>query len=338
MAGSISKILITRTDAIGDVMLTLPMVGLIKKYYPDVQIGFLGRTYTEPVITCCTQIDQFVNYDSWKTEEEALRQLHEINADTVIHVFPDKRIARLSSLAKIPLRIGTSRRWFHWLYANRRVYVKRKNSPLHEAQLNLQLLQGIGINETPALQQLHQWVSFRVDNQVPDKLKTRLSGTKKRILLHPKSAGSAREWSLQHYASLAELLPKEEYDIILCGTTKEKELIEQTAALFPEYVINSMGLLTLEEYIALIASSHALVAASTGPLHIAAACGIRAVGIYPVIKPMHAGRWQPIGEKAVYLSANKNHCDMCRHTPSQCACMNEVTPQQVLQKIKTYGK
>lgn len=338
MGSNISRIIISRTDAIGDVMLTLPMCGLIKKYFPKAQIYFLGRTYTAPVITRCEHVHRFINYDSWNTEEEALKQLRDIRADVFIHVFPDKRIAGWVAKAGVPIRIGTSRRWFHWIYANKRIYVKRKNSPLHEAQLNLQLLQGIGIHEIPAIQQLHEWVSFKVDKRVPDKISRLLSENKKRIILHPKSAGSAREWSLLHYASLAQLLPHEEYEVLLCGTAKENERIEQAAIPFPEHVKNIMGLLSLEEYIELIASSHALVAASTGPLHIAAACGIRAIGIYPVIKPMHPGRWQPIGEKAVYLSADKTHCSACRHTPSQCVCMNEVTPEQVAQKIKNYGE
>ena len=51
------KILISRTDSIGDVILTLPMAGLIKKNYPDSVIFFLGRTYTKETIALSKHID-----------------------------------------------------------------------------------------------------------------------------------------------------------------------------------------------------------------------------------------------------------------------------------------
>jgi ADP-heptose:LPS heptosyltransferase len=221
---------------------------------------------------------------------------------------------------------------------NEFVFVKRKNSPLHEAQLNIQLLKGIGIHELPDVQQLHKYVSFSANKVVPEKISSLITPHKKRIILHPKSAGSAREWPWQHYSSLADLLNPADYDILLCGTTKEKKMLEKSGANFPKHVIDIMGMLSLDEYIELISSSNAIVAASTGPLHIGAACGIFAIGIYPVIKPMHPARWQPIGENALYLSSSKSSCNSCRRTPASCVCMNDVTPQQVFKIIEANGK
>ena len=43
-------IIVSRTDSIGDVMLTLPMMGMLRGHYPKARLVFLGRTYTEPVL------------------------------------------------------------------------------------------------------------------------------------------------------------------------------------------------------------------------------------------------------------------------------------------------
>lgn len=59
-------ILISRVDAIGDVVLTLPMCGYLKSIYPAVTISFLGKTYTGPVINTCGAVDHFINYDELK--------------------------------------------------------------------------------------------------------------------------------------------------------------------------------------------------------------------------------------------------------------------------------
>ena len=53
------KIIISRTDSIGDVMLTLPLCVWLKEKYPNTELVFLGRTYTESIVSSFSCIDQF---------------------------------------------------------------------------------------------------------------------------------------------------------------------------------------------------------------------------------------------------------------------------------------
>ena len=43
-------IAISRTDSIGDVVLTLPICVWLKKHFPEIKIIFIGSTYTLPII------------------------------------------------------------------------------------------------------------------------------------------------------------------------------------------------------------------------------------------------------------------------------------------------
>ena len=74
-----------------------------------------------------------------------------------------------------------------------------------------------------------------------------------------------------------------------------------------------------------------LVAASTGPLHIAAALGKKAIGLYAPMRPIHPARWKPIGSNAQYLVINKN-CSDCRKTQN-CHCIREIKAAQVVEVI-----
>jgi ADP-heptose:LPS heptosyltransferase len=94
-----------------------------------------------------------------------------------------------------------------------------------------------------------------------------------------------------------------------------------------------MGKLSLDEYIEFISSANIFVAASTGPLHIAAACGIRAIGIYPPVVPMHPARWQPLGSCSGFITASKTNCHLCSKKSDYCRCMSEISAYQVYQKI-----
>src|ERR1700743_697963 len=118
-----STIIISRTDAIGDVVLTLPVAAALRSAYPDARILFMGRSYTEDVINACENVDEFINWDQLKDlpEREIIAVLSGKQADTIIHVLPNPAIARLARKAGIKVRIGTTNRLYHWWTCNRLV-------------------------------------------------------------------------------------------------------------------------------------------------------------------------------------------------------------------------
>jgi heptosyltransferase-2 len=54
------NILIVRTDRIGDLVLTLPLAGLIKKQYPNSKVSFLVREYTKSIVNNHPFIDEVI--------------------------------------------------------------------------------------------------------------------------------------------------------------------------------------------------------------------------------------------------------------------------------------
>ncbi|MDQ3395124.1 MAG: glycosyl transferase family 9, partial [Bacteroidota bacterium] len=105
-------IIISRTDKIGDVILTLPLAGALKKEFPQVKISFLGNSYTKAVILNAAHVDSFYDWDEIKND--AVAKMKKIGADAIVHVFPKRPIASAAKKAGIKIRIGTSHRVFHW--------------------------------------------------------------------------------------------------------------------------------------------------------------------------------------------------------------------------------
>lgn len=321
-------IIISRTDKIGDVILTLPLAGILKKEYPHTKITFLGNTYTQSVIKESIHIDTFLNWDEVK--ENAVEKLKSINADVIIHIFPNSRLAKAAKEAGIKLRIGTSHRLFHWFTCNSLINLGRKNSDLHEAQLNLKLLTPLGLKKSFHLNELPSYYGWKLEETKPSEY---FNKEKFNLVLHTKSKGSAREWPLKNYLALAKNLSPDEFNLILSGTAEEKRLIEnECKELFQlEHVKDTCGKLDLNAFIDLIKGSDGLVACSTGPLHIAAASGIFALGLYPPIKPMHPGRWAPVGEKASFIVKDIS-CSLCRKG-GECLCLNEISVETVMKEV-----
>jgi len=325
------KIIISRTDRIGDVVLTLPMAGIIKSKYPNCKILFLGKTYTEPIINASIHIDEFINWDKLQKEENSLEVLKNFNADTIVHAFPNKEVARLAFKAKIPFRIGTNGRFFHLLNCNKKVAFSRRKSDLHEAQNNLKLLAPLGITGYFSLQEIEKFYGFSKLKPLPTELALLMDKTKTNIVLHPKSKGSSKEWGLDKFAELINILPEDKFKIFITGTTEEGIIIGDNLPLNKNNVVSLIGKLTLGELISFIACASALVSSSTGPLHIAAATGIKAIGLYSPKRPTHPGRWKPVGKKAVAIVKDEN-CPSCL-ARENCNCITDILPETIVEEL-----
>jgi len=319
--------IISRSDAIGDVVLTLPVAGVLRELYPDARILFLGRSYTEDLINSCVHVNGFLNWDELHQlpEEKAAARLAATEADTIIHVFPRPEIAKLAKLAGIKQRIGTTNRIYHWTYCNRLIPLTRKRSSLHEAQLNLRLLTPLGAKELYSLDEIAQYYGLDRLVSLPDPVADQLDPIRFNLILHPKSRGHAREWGLDHFIELINLLPPEHFKIFVTGTAAEGQLLEPLLRACPS-VTDMTGRLSLAELMAFIARADGLMAASTGPLHLAAALGIYAVGIFPPLRPIHPGRWAPVGARAGVL-VKDIACNACRKNMN-CTCIRDILPVQ----------
>jgi ADP-heptose:LPS heptosyltransferase len=332
----VKKIIISRTDSIGDVILTLPVAGILKQLLPKCKIIFLGKAYTRDIVEACRNIDQFIDWNSLLVKNQAnkIEFIKSLNAEAIIHVFPVKEIAEIAKLAKIPLRIGSTGRYYHYTTCNKLVPMSRKRSHLHEAQLNLKLIRPLGGERNYSIISLQDNYGFENQNPLSEEIKQMLKRDKFNLILHPKSKGSAREWGINNFSRLIEILPRDKFRIFITGTKDEGEFLKKDLInIFPE-IIDLTGRLSLKELISFIDNSDGLIAASTGPLHIAAALGKYTLGLYPPIKPMHPGRWAPIGKKAEYLVLEKN-CSKCRKE-SQCACLQNISPEIVKNKLLSW--
>ncbi len=325
MAHRPGHIILSRPDSIGDVMLTLPMAGLLKERVPGVRITLLCRRYTAPVVERCIHVDRVLTLEELAAGD-APAMLRALDADALVHVFPHREVARWARSAGVPMRIGTSHRWWHWTTCTHRVPFSRQRSDLHEAQLNTMLLRPLGLGSPPTLSHLASLTGFQVPpvSVLPADLVPPPGRT---VVLHPGSQGSAVEWGMDNFAALMRALHAGGVRTVVTGTATEADRYRPHLPLDHALAMDTGGRLSLEQLMALIGSADALVAASTGPLHIAAAMGVRAVGLYAPRRPIHPGRWAPLGRDAHALVFDPA-CVACV-AGRPCDCITRIAPERV---------
>jgi heptosyltransferase III len=333
MSIPIQTIILSRTDGIGDVVLSLPVAYALKKANPSCRIIFLGSAYTRPLIDACATIDCFLDWEDIRrqTFKKQLETIRSCAADAVVHLYPRRDIARLMAKAGIPLRIGTTGRLFHWNTCNKLVFMRRRNSRTHEALHNLRLVEKLCGHKYYNLEEIR--TSF-VLTRIPALEKhfaDLFSRGKTAVVLHPCSKGSAREWGLENFTELISLLPKERYSILVTGGPEERRSLTPFLDRHAGRIIDLVGACSLGQLIAIINKADALVAVSTGPLHIAAALGKKAIGLYAPKRSISALRWGPLGINASYLVVNKK-CNKCSSVVA-CECIKAISPQQVMEML-----
>jgi len=332
----IRTLIISRTDSLGDVILTLPAAGLMKKKYPGIKIYFIGRSYTQPVVQASEFIDEFVNWDEVSNypQHQQIEFFKSLKSDAIVHVFPDFQIAKVAFKSNIPIRIGTSHRPFHWLYCNIRLPIGRKNSGLHESQLNISLFHPLGVTDLYSLDEIPEYYGLTRIKAVNGQYKELLDFNRFNLILHPKSKGSAREWGLENFGELINLLPKEKFKIFISGTNEDRKFLIPLLDKFKNEVVDITGKMSLTDFISFIGGADGLVAASTGPLHIAAALGKKAIGLYAPMRPIHPGRWSPVGLKSNFLVIEKQ-CTKCQKS-LDCECIRMIKPTSVAELLIGY--
>lgn len=325
------RVLINRIDNIGDIIYTLQLANLIKSHNKDASVYFLSRSYAKEVVSLCEDVDGFIDWDTLKQQPVSQIKSTLKRFDVFIHAKSSYHMAKLVYEAKIPMRIGSSRRWYHWLYCNKRVKIIRKNSPLHEIQLNTKLLSPLGIDCKLSKEMLWQRISVKATtnhNRAPY-----LERGTFNLIIHPSSNGNGRIYPNRQFIDVIKRLSNDNIHIILTGSEEEKSVCETISKACP-YVLNIAGKTTLSELIHIIRHADGLIASGTGPLHLAALLGINTLGLFPPKHAIDDKRWGPPGKHAINLTSKLSCPIKCVN--QHCACMNEIEPEKVARIVKQW--
>lgn len=335
----VKSILLSRVDNLGDAVLLLPAAGILKQHYPASRLLFLGQSYQREIIESCRHFDAFLDWDE-VNDAPLARQADFLagqHIDVIVHVKPRRPIATAAKMAKIPHRIGSADRIYHFLSCNHRPIQVRRWSKLHEAQMNIRLLAPLLNRVDYAVDELEPFLGFDRFGDYSDLAGRFLSKDRFNLVLHPLSLGHAKEWPIARFLDLIELLPSERYNILVTGTCKEGAALREGLLVHCKDRVHDLtGKLTVFELVSLISQADGLVAASTGPLHIAAAAGIHALGLYVQKWQLHPGRYGPIGRHACVMVYDER-CPVCL-ADKECDCIKLITPERVFAKISEWTK
>ncbi|MFH1686211.1 MAG: glycosyltransferase family 9 protein [bacterium] len=332
------RILISRTDRLGDLILALPFVASIKARYPECQVDVVASLYASPILENNNRIDGILRVLNKQLitdrfyRKDFLNKVKAAEYKLVVALYPERHISRVFYKAGIPIRIGTAGR-FHSVFYNKHLFHSRKSNAKHEAEYNLDFLRFFRDGATVDRPRVYP-TQKELDNarRVLDS-----KGIRDRfIVLHPGSGGSAERWPLGRFLELHESLVGRRYQVVITGSEPEGEMIGTACrerGIEPRKICGDTDLRTLA---AMLSLANVVVANSTGPLHLAVAVGTKVLGLYPGKAVMSPSRWGPLGrhDRVLVPELQECHCP-----PGRCRCMLTISAERAADEVeKLFGE
>lgn len=302
------KIAVVRTDKLGDMVLTLPMVKAIKELFPDKHISLIASSYTKVLIENCKYIDKTFFLEDFS---EGIKGIFKNERFDVIF-FPRPKFNECLSafITRQRLRIGSAYRWYSFLF-NYKINLHRKIAEKHEAEYNVNMVESI-TGKQLRTELVRPLINEDFESKIEALLKTYKLDEKKFIIIHPGSGGSAYEWNPENFGRLAKTLNEHTgLKAVITGNDSDIQKCK-TVSNIANSSINLCSQLTLGELMALINHSKLLIANSTGVIHIAAALGVKVLGLYPNSPHLSPKRWGPYSNDSICItpeSKDRNNQD-----------------------------
>lgn len=304
----IKKIIVSRTDNLGDVILTLPLITQIKKSFPQASVTFLVKKYVYDLIKEYPGIDEFLFIDDFEDSSKLRKFFKKGNFDLIFNVYPRFEIALAQFLAGVKYRVGTGYRWYSYLF-NKRNHEHRKNAEKHEAVYNLNLLKTVFYNKENFPVEFNFKVTEEEISNLSEKLNAKIDNNSDNIIIHVPSKGSAAKLPREKFVEYIDAFNSEfkNVKVIFTGVEEERNDIESVINDVKEKsnLINLCGELSLSELKTLISKSKLFVSNSTGPIHIAGALNKNIIGFYPHLLPANKNRWKPLSKNVEIFEPEK---------------------------------
>jgi len=338
------RILIVRTDRIGDVLLSTPVIKALRQKYPQAYISMMVSPYARDIVEDNPYLDEVIVYDkdikhkSWMRSFKFAGWLKKRRFDLAVILHPTNRMHLLTFLAGIPERLGYDRK-FGFLNNLVKEHTKQEGRR-HEAEYNLDLLSDLGVSGSardlfmPIKPESEQWVKdlfTRHDIKETDKL----------LAINPGASCPSKIWPQANFAQVAEILAsRHNFKIIVVAGAKDIPLANMIAQKLGEKALNLSGKTSVSHLASILKRCALFISNDSGPVHIASSLGVPVISIFGRNQPgLSPRRWGPLGKQDKYLHKDIG-CIQClaHNCKKEFACLKAISVEDVLSAAESILK
>jgi len=301
MLNGLPRILIVRLSAIGDVVRVLPALHALRSRFPHAQIDWVVEEKSAGVLSGHPALDQVLIFERAKGSAlqriRAFLQLCRLVRDTRYDIVLDfhgiLKSGWLVRASRAKERYGFApprAQEASWWFTNRRVTLHSQQ--MNRIDENLELCKALGAKS-------HDLdVAIAIDDEVLDEveqhMETVFMGGKRLALLHAPVERPEKQWPLEHFAALADMLLADgRFEVMLTwgpGQLAVAEAVQEKSRRKPALAPETPD---LKHFAALAQCASVFLGGDTGPMHIASAVGVPVVAIFGGTDPAKHAPMRP---------------------------------------------
>ncbi|MHC1736418.1 MAG: glycosyltransferase family 9 protein [Ignavibacteriaceae bacterium] len=348
------RILIVRTDRVGDVVMITPMIRELRRTYPDAFIATLTRPNNLAILQNNPNLDLCLTDDLTKeTFWKVVKEIRKHKFTDALLVLPTERAAYQLFFAGIKNRIGVGRKLYEVITFMKSVSRNNYIPLRHEADYCMDLARRIGVKTDNIQPEIFLTEGEKTDAKKFLKSKG-VSETDFVLVIHTGTKGSAPNWSEKKYLELVKeifgnfdmrniklfLTALEMTDEFLSGVSKiNKEYLFRNS-LNKDIVIdisNELG--SLRDLIKFLSQTDLLVCPSTGPIHLADAMNISCIGLHCRRNVSSAAHWGVINSVSENLEVSEENCKkFCSADQKTCGIESGLEVSALLNAMNRFFK
>jgi len=330
-------ILLVQLDHLGDGLLSLGMLPLLRRRWPEAAIEVLASPSNQAVFAAAAEVDRVhvaaVNRFArcarlrvgWMLALLAWAiRLRQRGVDQALDVRGELPLALLCWLTGARLRVGWTCGGGGFLLTHSPRYVPGRP----EYASRLALLAELGIRTAAGENGLPRFTPSRAARQ---RVAAHLPECgRSLVVLHVGAGTPAKQWPTRHWQTLTAALVARQTCVVLVGSAAERPVAAEIVNSQPGKVHDWTGQLNLDELAAVIERADLFVGADSGPAHLAAAVGTPVVALFSGTN--QAAQWQPRGSRVVVVRqpvacgpCHRHRCPRADHP-----CMSSLAPADVL--------
>jgi lipopolysaccharide heptosyltransferase II len=329
------RILIIRTDRMGDVILSTPAISALRGAYPQAYLAMVVRPYTRDIVAGNPDLDEVFIYDKDRKEKGLLstwrfcRNLARKKFDLAVTLNPSNRSHLIPFLAGIPERVGYDRKLGFLLTT--RVEDRKFEGKKHEIEYTLDIVRAAGVRPLgydtfmPIPPESEAWAEEILKKQgvqPQDRL----------VVLNPAASDDSKIWPPAGYAQVADKLAQKGLKIIILGGPGDRKIAGEVIKHLSCPYINMVGNNNISQAASIIKRSSLFISSDTGPMHLASSLKVAVIAILgrsqPGLSPRRRG---PHNENSLVIHKDVG-CKEClpQNCPKAFLCMKAITADEVV--------
>lgn len=284
----------------GDLIMSAPAIRALKETL-SAKITVLTSSMAAGIVPFISEIDDVMVFDlPWVKVKETIAseeiftlvqliKQRKFDGAVIFTVFSQNPLpaAMVAYMACIPLRLAYCRENPYGLLTD---WVPDKEPYTfiqHQVERDLALVRSVGASVKDSHLELR--VVDTVFKSLREKLEdARIDMTKPWLICHAGVSEKKREYRADLWVEAGQkLIDEKGFQILFTGTGSEKAMCDDLARRTGTNAFSVAGLITLQEFIALIKDALIVVSVNTGTVHIAAAVNTPVVVLYAQTNPQH---------------------------------------------------